>query len=146
MSTGKKGLKGTRIASFREPLAAWQIVVRVLGVACWLYALVEEIRRYGNSNSWAARLVWIGIIATLLTKPRYVRFYERGLSISKAGGFVFLARDQLLTVKLDGDRFIVTGPDATWKGPYSGGIFRIRPKDLRSLRDVLERFQKLPQD
>ena len=43
-----------------------------------------------------------------------------------------------MEMKLDGDRFIVTGPDATWGGPYSGGAFRIRTKDLRNF---LARFQ-----
>jgi hypothetical protein len=142
MSTGKKGLKGPRIASFREPLAAWKIVVRVLVYVCMLYGLVEEIRRYGNS--WASLLFWIGFTASLFTIPRYVTFYERGLSIPKAAGSVFLARDQLLNMKFDGDRFIVTGPDATWGGPYSGGTFRIRSKDLRNFQDVLERFRQLP--
>jgi hypothetical protein len=115
----------------------WKIAVRVFGIACLLFGFVAEFR-YGNS--WAP-LFWVGFLAALLTTPRYVRFYERGLSLPKAASSVFLSREQLMEMKLDGDRFIVTGPDATWGGPYSGGAFRIRTKDLRNFQDVLARFQ-----
>jgi hypothetical protein len=135
----EKGLKGSRIASFREPLAAWKITVRVFGIACLLFGFVGRLL-YGNLNSGAI-LVWVGFLAALLTTPRYLRFYDRGLSVPKAASSVFLSREQLMEMKLDGDRFIVTGPDATWGGPYSGGVFRIRTKDLRNFQDVLARFQ-----
>jgi hypothetical protein len=135
----QEGSQRFTLASFREPLAAWKIAVRVFGIACLLYGLVEEIR-YGKSNSWTP-LFGLACLQLCFTPSRYVRFYEKGLSISKAACSVFLSREQLLEMKLDGDRFIVTGPDANRGGPYSGGIFQIRPKDLRNFQDVLVRFQ-----
>jgi hypothetical protein len=108
-------------------------------VACLLYGLVEEIRQ-GKSNS-SILLFCVGMFANLFAPSRSIGFYERGLSRSKGAGSVFLSREQLLGMKLDGDRFIVTGPDADWGGPYSGGMFRIRPRDLRNFRDALARFR-----
>jgi hypothetical protein len=43
-------------------------------------------------------------------------------------------------MKLDGDRFIVIGPDADWKGPYAGGIFRICESDLPKFREALSQL------
>jgi hypothetical protein len=59
----QEGSQRFTLASFREPLAAWKIAVRVFGIACLLYGLVEEIR-YGKSNSWTL-LFWVGMSATL---------------------------------------------------------------------------------
>ena len=73
----------------------------------------------------------------MVTATRYVRFYEKGLSLPKHAGAVFLTRDQVLGMKLEGDTFTVTGPDASWDGPYSGGKFQIRGEDLTGFRDAL---------
>jgi hypothetical protein len=43
-------------------------------------------------------------------------------------------------MKLDGDRFSVTGVDASSRGPYSGGTFRMRTEDLPKLQQVLTQF------
>jgi hypothetical protein len=137
--SSRKGLKGSRIASFREPMAAWKIIVRVLGIAGVLFGFMVRLL-YGNVNSLAI-LFWVGCLAAMVTAPRYIRFYDGGLSVPKAAGSVFLSREQLVEMKLDGDRFMVTGPDATWGGPYSGGAFRICANDLCHFQDVLARFQ-----
>ena len=135
------GLRGSRLASFRLPQAVWKTAVRTLGVACVLCRFVDQIR-YGNSHPWTLLLFGIGLLATTSAAPRHIRFYEKGLSIPKAAGSVFLSREQLLQTKLDGDGFTVTGPDANWGGPYSGGIFRIRHEDSRTFQDALVRFQQ----
>ena len=127
-------LKGARIAYFHVPLAPWQMGVRILGATCWLTILVRY--RY---NDLPNLLLWIGT-AGLWGGSGYVGFYEKGLSVPKAAGQVFLTRDQILSIKLDGDRFVVTGPDADWGGPYSGGVFRIRGKDLPGFQEALAKF------
>ena len=130
-------LKGPQIGSFRLPLATWQIAAKIVGIGCLLFWVALIV----YSRVQSGPLFWIGIIAGLLGGNRQIQFHENGLSIPKAAGEVFLSRDQILNIKLDGDRFIVTGPDATWGGPYSSGIFRIRTKDLPKFDDVLGRFR-----
>ena len=138
MSKSEKSLRGLRIATFRLPLANWEIGARVLG-AIWLaFWLVRYLFYEGHFD---LVLPWMAMVVPFLASGgRQIGFYEKGISLPKAAAYVFLARDQVLDARLDGERFSVIGPDAEWRGPYSGGTFRIRGQDVGRFRTVLEQF------
>jgi hypothetical protein len=133
---GEDSLKRARIASFRLPRARRRDVAGIVSIVCLLIWMVQA----GHSLGLLRALLWIGIAAGSFSRNRYIRFYEKGLSAPKSAGEVFLTREQLLGMKLEEDRFIVTGPDASWNGPYSSGVFRVRTEDLLRFRDVLTSF------
>ena len=136
MFESKGGLTGKRIASFRMPQAAWKKNARVFSIACFIAWAFIRIK-----YSWKFdALFFLSLVVNMVTATRYVRFYEKGLSLPKHAGAVFLTRDQVLGMKLEGDTFTVTGPDASWDGPYSGGKFQIRGEDLTGFRDALTQF------
>jgi hypothetical protein len=119
-------------------MAKWRAAMRVVHAACLIAMLVG----YVYFRQWLGPLLLFSVIANGISRNREIRFYENGVSLPKAAGEVFLSRSQILAIKLNGDRLIVTGPDADWKGPYSGGVFRIRETDLRRLQEVLARFTR----
>ena len=112
--------------------------MRIFSVACLLFLLIE----YVYSRQMSSPLVFIAVTASLISGNRDVRFYENGLVIPKEAGEVYLSREQLQVMKLDGHRLVLTGPDADWGGPYSGGTFLIRNTDLARLQEVLAEFRK----
>jgi hypothetical protein len=136
-TVGENKLKGSRISSFRILRTRWQDIASLVSIGCLLGGVVQSVHSVGAPRT----LFWIGITATLFSGSSYIRFYEKGLEIPRTAGGVFLSRDQLFTMRLEEDRFIVTGPDAVWGGPYySGGVFRLHREDLPKFRDVLTSF------
>ena len=139
MFDSKNSLRGLQIATFRLPLANWEIGAKILAVIWLAFWLV----RYRFFEAHFDLLPWVAMVAPfLISGGRQIGFYEKGISLPKAGGYVFLTRDQVLDARLDGERFSVIGPDAEWRGPYSGGTFRIRAQDVGRFRAVLEQFAR----
>jgi hypothetical protein len=134
MFEAEKNLKGRRIASFRLPVADWEIAMRILGILWLIVSCVLYHYRHQFGPSF-----WVTIPALFIAN-RKISFYEKGISLPRAAGTVFLTREQILNMKLDGDRLSITGPDASWKGPYSGGVFPIRQEDLPKFQEVLAQF------
>ena len=140
VSESMKTVRGSRIASFYEPLPKWSIPIRILsfaGLLLWLVGL-----RYPNFHfgRLIGQLGWF-LGAGLFAGRRRICIYEKGLGFPKAFGEVFLSQEQLLRIKLEGDSLVVAGPDSTWGGPYSGGTFRIRSQDLLRFNGLIARFQ-----
>ncbi len=138
-------LKGKRTASFRMPREPRQKTARVFSVAflvAWAFLQFQP----GSDLKWQSRNLLLAMsgFANVIAGNRYVRFYEKGLSVPKHSGAVFLTHNQILGLKMEGGSFTVTGPDASWGGPYSGGTFQIRDEDLPKFRDVLSRFTHQP--
>jgi len=135
----RNGLKGARIASFPLPWAPWQVASLAISVSIIAYFFLWLIEGK-SAAAFPTALVLIACPAASVARQGRIQFYETGLSVPKAAGEIFLSREQLLEVRLDGDGFMVTGSDASWDGPYSGGVFCIRKKDLVAFREVLARF------
>jgi hypothetical protein len=135
MFEAEKNLKGRRIASFRLPVADWEVAMRALLVFWLLFSWI--LYRYYHREIGPTFFV---AIPALFIANRQIGSYEKGISLPRAAGTVFLTREQILNMKLDGDRLCVIGPDASWKGPYSGGVFPIRQEDLPKFQEVLAQF------
>lgn len=131
-----KRLTGQLIAKFRLPIATWRTTARIIYVACLFFSLGQ----YVYSRQIFSPVLFVALLCSGVFHNRDVRFYERGVLIPKGMGDVFLSRDQVQVMKLDGPRLVVTGPDADWGGPYSGGTFPIRHTDLARLQQTLARF------
>ena len=142
-------LEGSEIASFRISQRGWQVAAKNVGFFCILSGLAQQVYFAAHqaylkvpvsTPPSAGPFLLIGCAANLISGNCRIRFYEKGLRIPKAAGYVFLSREQIVDMKLDGSSFMVTGPDANWGGPYSGGTFRVRDIDLSKFRDTLEKF------
>ena len=129
-------VKGHHVATFRLPVSKWRDAWRIFGYVCFLAWLAVTLYQVPAPYEILLYLVaYFGICH----HPR-IAVYEKGIELPKEAGIVFFTRDQLLSMKLDGDRFIVIGPDADWKGPYAGGIFRICESDLPKFREALSQL------
>jgi len=131
--------RGALIASFRLRQQQWRSAARVLAPVCLLSWSIWKSFHFPPVSMESLR--WIGLILLAISFPRRIRFYQNGVAVPKQWGEVFLTREQVLETNLVRDRFRITGPDASWNGPYSGGTFQVREADVPKFEDALTRFQ-----
>jgi hypothetical protein len=128
-------LKGRQLVIFSLPRTKWQITAEALlliGMAC---SVIAEYFLHWPFYLWL--LFWL---PSMFIRPRHITIYEKGITVPKNAGTVFFTRDQLLNIKLVGDRLSVTGPDADWNGPYAGGTFQVPQAALPKVQEVLAQF------